>query len=218
MKNKIQVIQKWVAPLTNVKPFKNGAVELVKEKSKKGYLHGGSYGVEFTEIKSNYEENILMIDSEAWMSDGPHNFLTIQNDVDFMRSGTVCLGGLGLGLHLICLQKRPDITEIVVIENRYDVIASIAPIIPTDDRIKIIHEDFYDYCDRYCMRFDNYHWDCFKGGSDYVNTVFPAVGTLTWLKEKYKSDCNLIFHGAPSMNVLQEVAESIKLKIKNETL
>ena len=65
----------------------------------------------------------------------------------FVRAATgrVLVNGLGLGMVLTALLKKPDVASITVIENSPDVIALVAPTFASDPRVTIIHADALEW-------------------------------------------------------------------------
>lgn len=201
---KVLTLKRWDAPLQDVVAFKHGSVELKKEMREAMWIHGGDYEHNVTNIQTAHEENSLWINGACWMSDSPHNALTVEADMKMLKAGSVVLGGLGMGIHLRYLLLCKDVDDIICVECRMDVIEAIEPTLPKDDRVDILCNDFFRFCEDSKMQYDNYYWDCFAGSSSY-DIAIDAWIKLTEMKVKYKSNCNLIFHGAPSLNVLTNV-------------
>jgi len=65
---------------------------------------------------------------------------------DFVEraEGRVLINGLGLGMVLTAVLKKPDVTFVRVIEKNADVIALVAPSFH-DPRLEIIHADALEY-------------------------------------------------------------------------
>lgn len=199
--SEVFTISRWKSPVRDLPAFEEAGVKLSIEPTDAGWIYGGPYGFKYTQIKAKYEERVLSIDGAVWMSDSPHNALTVKDDMDMCKAGSVVLGGLGMGIHLRYLLQRKDITEILVIENDARVMAKMAEFVPKDARVKFILDDFYRFAEQSEMKYDNYYWDCFVGGSGYGLAVEAAL-YLSTMRLFFIRDCNLIFHGAPSLNVI----------------
>lgn len=55
--------------------------------------------------------------------------------------GSVLINGLGLGMALTAILKKPDVTDVTVIEKDADVIALVGPSFTGDERVTIIQAD-----------------------------------------------------------------------------
>lgn len=199
-----RIIETWYAPLKNVAAFNIDGVRLTKVKHKGGGgIHGGGYEDSATLINKAWEENILYIDGAVWMSDAPHNSLTINEDVAMIRGESVLLGGLGLGLHIRELIRAGYSGRVVVAERDLRVVDAIMPTIENLWMLdlEIHYMDFWELCRMRRMQFDCIHWDCYPGGAEYRVAV-KAMLRLKEMKYEYESDCSIILHGAPSLNIL----------------
>lgn len=92
---------------------------------------------------------------KTWMVDSPLEWFGMQEYADRVRSGTVLVGGLGLGLVVHHLVKRMDLDEIVVVEINKDVIDLVEPYLPVDHRMLILNEDLYTWLHEPHDRFFN---------------------------------------------------------------
>ena len=78
---------------------------------------------------------------------------------DFSRfvhraKGSVLVNGLGLGVLLKALLNKPEVTNVTVIEKSEDVIKLVAPTYLSDQRVKIINADAFEYVPPKNQRFD----------------------------------------------------------------
>ncbi len=195
----------WSNPLGNVKPAVHGSARLTVRSHRAGLYRGGWYGVMYSDIREKWTEVSLDLkEGRRWvtyMSDAPVNTMTIQQDVRMFKSGSVLLGGLGLGLHLRYLASRSNISRIVVAELNSDVVELVRPTLPEDPRVQIVVGDFFKVAEESKMEFDNLHWDCFPGGSEFYEVVPPALFRLSKLRERFSSSCRIVFHGAPGCQI-----------------
>lgn len=200
---KLRKIEKWIAPLHDVAAFSADGVELKKERMETGYYHGGGYGYYAYEVLGRWQQNVLLIDGAVWMSDAPHDAITIGQDMELVEGESVLLGGLGFGLHLRELIRVAYSGKVVVVERDKRIIDAILPTIEDLNKLDFtcVHDDFWKHCVDSEMNYACIHWDCFAGCSEY-NIAVDAAEKLMFLKMLYGSDAHLIFHGAPSLNIV----------------
>ena len=93
--------------------------------------------------------------------------LTTMTNLKFINEahGHVLLNGLGLGITVFGLLKKPDVESITVVEYCQDVIDIIKPYI-TDTRVKIIHDDAWTF--KPTMIYD-FVWHDIVSGVEDVN-------------------------------------------------
>lgn len=97
----------------------------------RGYVPPGSY------TKLCHEHRGIV------MSDTPDERLD-HLDVVMRAKGHVLINGLGLGMVLNAILKRPDVTEVTVVEIDPDVVALVSPAY-SDARVHIITANAFDY-------------------------------------------------------------------------
>ncbi len=68
--------------------------------------------------------------------------------------GRVLINGLGLGMILHAVLKKPEVTEVWVVEKHAEVIALVGPAFMADPRVKIIYADALTYTPPKGVRFD----------------------------------------------------------------
>lgn len=142
-------IDSWETPATKYPIFsKVGSAKITRKNQRPGiYLMEGVRGSDYYSNTIPILITSLQIGREVVMVDDPLNWYGMQ-DLAKNCKGKVLIAGLGLGLILHALQSNNEVTEIYVIESNKDVIDLMKNNIPTDSRIKIIHEDFWDYIDK----------------------------------------------------------------------
>lgn len=60
-------------------------------------------------------------------------------------TGDVLIGGFGLGMVVLAMQDKPDVYSITVIENNKEIIDNIAAVLPLNEKVKVIHDDVYEW-------------------------------------------------------------------------
>jgi len=80
--------------------------------------------------------------------------LEVRTHADFVQraTGKVLINGLGLGMALTEILKKPDVESVRVIELAREVIELVGPSF-TDSRVSIIHASAFDYQPEKGMRF-----------------------------------------------------------------
>ena len=66
---------------------------------------------------------------------------------DFIENahGRVLIGGLGIGLTLLPIMEKEDVSEITVVEYNKDVIDLIKPQLQLNSKVKIVQGDVFNY-------------------------------------------------------------------------
>lgn len=95
----------------------------------------------------------LTVNGSVMMSNTPMERLT---NAWIIRhaTGRVLINGLGLGCVLTAILKKPDVTEVWVVEKYQEVIDLVWPTFAADPRCKLIHADALEYCPPKGVRFD----------------------------------------------------------------
>lgn len=119
---------------------------------------------------------VVMSDTQAEMSD--HSYAVL------MAKGECLINGLGLGMVLGAILKKPEVTRVTVIESERDVIALVAPTYTKDERVSIVHADAYGWKPPRGVRYD-WVWH------DVWDTVCADnLPEMTKLKRKYARRTN----------------------------
>lgn len=86
---------------------------------------------------------LLYVDDVLMMSDTSMEYRT---NLDVVRKarGSVLIAGLGLGMILVPILKKPEVTEVTVLEQCQDVIDLVSPHFQ-DPRLKVICVDVFTY-------------------------------------------------------------------------
>lgn len=74
-------------------------------------------------------------------------------------NGHVLIGGLGLGMILLAIQNKPEVTKITVIEKYQEVIDLVATQLPLNEKVQIIHCDVFDFKPQKGEIFDTIYMD-----------------------------------------------------------
>jgi len=99
---------------------------------------------------------------ETIMSDTP---MEIRTNVDIIRkaNGKVLIGGLGLGLILLELQKNPEIESVLIIEKNQEIIDMVLPHLKLDNRFKVVQGDIFTFELSKEQKFDTIYFDIWNG-------------------------------------------------------
>lgn len=122
-----------------------GHAKIVNGKYKKGlYYMEGVEGYDFFKVVKPIPCTTLEIDGKQVMVDDPLHWYGMRALAEACK-GRVLVGGLGLGLIVHHLVKNKKVKEIIVVEYFEDVIKLIKPLLPKDKRLKILHDDIYNW-------------------------------------------------------------------------
>jgi hypothetical protein len=163
-------ITEYKTPYTDIPETEGKVVRLKKTKYTRGlYRMEGVKGYEFFYITKPIKVTELQVKDSKWrtlMVDDPLHWFGMEELAQLCKSGTVLVGGLGLGLILHHLVKRKDITYIKVIEIDPEIVSFIKPYIPKDPRITIEIDNYFHYIVRMDENFDNAVIDLWTIGED----------------------------------------------------
>lgn len=114
------------------------------EDEKRERLRAAMQGLRPHEIVKEGSYKRLMCRNDVVMSNTP---MEIYTNLPFMNQakGDVLINGLGLGMVLGAILKKPEVTSVTVIEKSPDVIALVAPSFEDDPRVSIIEGDALTY-------------------------------------------------------------------------
>lgn len=144
------VIDHHITPYTDVPDITRGQVRLHKTRYPRGfYAMENVKGYEFFRLRhALLVTNLQFKFGRRWqtlMVDDPMHWLGMEELATLAKPGEILVVGLGPGLILHHLVKRPDITGIKVIEVDPEVVELVRPYIPPDERIEIVIGDFFPY-------------------------------------------------------------------------
>jgi hypothetical protein len=157
---------------------KHGFAEIVHTKYDSGcYVMEGVDGFAFYELDSPIILNNLKINGETAMIDDPLHWIGMQRLAEHCK-GRVIIAGLGLGLILHHLVKNKDVDEILVVEVNQFVIDLIEPLLPNDDRVRIVCEDIRAFELSELAQYDTIVFDVWVKGEKGMRIDFPSTGEI----------------------------------------
>jgi hypothetical protein len=78
------------------------------------------------------------------MSDTPYE-MRDHREAALRAHGSCLINGLGLGMILAAVLRKPDVTDVTVVEAEADVIALVGPTYDSDPRLTMVHADAFAY-------------------------------------------------------------------------
>ena len=110
--------------------------------------------------------------------------------MEFYRAATgrVMIGGLGIGMILEAVLKKPEVTSITVIEKEQEIIDLVSPFYANEEKVKIICGDVFNPKDYLIpgTKFDRLYFDIW----DTINADnYPEMKDLNVKWRKYKAPC-----------------------------
>lgn len=114
------------------------------EHAKMMAMFGGYYGDVYSLKPGEYIKLIDADRDEIVMSDTP---MEVETNSSFVENahGRVLVGGLGLGIILLEIQDKKEVSEIVVVEKYQEIIDLVAKNLPLNDKVKIVQSDIFDF-------------------------------------------------------------------------
>jgi len=112
-----------------------------REFSELGKLQNPEYAGQLDQnvcvLKDTELQEIVM--SDSWMEQA--------TNIEFVRKakGDVLIAGFGLGMVVLAIQNKPEVTSITVVEINQELVDFIKPNLPLNDKVKIIVSDIHDY-------------------------------------------------------------------------
>lgn len=84
-----------------------------------------------------------------------------ETNLDLYRNanGHVLIGGLGIGMILLAVQDKPEVTKITVVEKYEEVIELVGKQLPLNEKVEIVHSDVFDYKPKRGEIFDTVYMD-----------------------------------------------------------
>ncbi|MBO6293441.1 MAG: hypothetical protein J6N51_14475 [Selenomonas sp.] len=86
----------------------------------------------------------LMVDNEIMMSDAPMEQISNEWVVENAH-GDMLIAGLGIGLILLPIMEKVDVTSVIVVETNQNIIDIVAPQLQFNKKVKIIHGNIFEY-------------------------------------------------------------------------
>lgn len=94
--------------------------------------------------------------------------------------GNVFIAGLGIGLIVLAIQDKEEVTSITILEKFPEVIELVGKQLPLNEKVKIIQGDVFDYEFTKGTKFDCLYFDIWN----YVNS--DVYKEMQLLKKKYR--------------------------------
>lgn len=123
----------------------------------------------------------LIYGHEVVMSDTP---MEVRTNEEFIirATGSVLIGGLGLGIILLAIQDKVGITKITVVEKSPIVIKHILPKLPLGNRVNVVNADIFRYEPE--EKFDTVYIDIWN------HISYDNCSEMKELKAKYRKHLN----------------------------
>lgn len=88
-------------------------------------------------LRDKVKDEIIM--SDTWME--------WKTNFDFLNQarGDVLVAGLGIGMVLLSIQDKTNVTSVTVVEKSKDIIDMVASQLPLNSKVKIVHSDIFDF-------------------------------------------------------------------------
>ena len=102
----------------------------------------------------------------------------------YKAKGSVLMNGLGLGVALSAILEKPEVEEVIIIEQSEDVIKLVAPSFQNDSRVTIVHADAFEWKPPKGKRYDVVWHDIWN---NICTDNLPEMHTL---HRKYGKRCN----------------------------
>jgi len=82
-----------------------------------------------------------------------------ETNLDFYEEahGDVLIAGLGIGMVLLAVQNKSNVTSVTVVEKEQEIIDLVKPQLPLNKKVTIVHGDIFDYIPT--QKFDTIYFD-----------------------------------------------------------
>lgn len=116
-------------------------------------------------------------------------------------NGHVLIGGLGIGMILMAIQNKPEVTRITVIEKYQEVIDLVASQLPLNEKVEIVCADIFEWKPIKSVRFDTIYmdiWNVIRGElweehkkltrkfNRFLNRENPKAWANSWRRMEYQ--------------------------------
>ena len=111
----------------------------------------------------------LAIGGTVMMSETP---LEKKTNEDFVNNafGDILIGGLGIGMIVLAIQDSHLVKSITVVEKNEHVIRCVAPQLPFNRKVTIVHDDIFTYKPPGWTRYDCIYFDIWPYYDKEINT------------------------------------------------
>lgn len=120
----------------------------------------------------------LMERGEVVMSDTPMEKRTNKKFIRYAH-GDVFIAGLGIGLVVLPIQEKEDVTSITILEKNPEIIEMVGEQLPLNDKVTIIQGDVFEHSFPKSTKFNCLYFDIWN----YVN--YDVYQEMKKLKRKY---------------------------------
>ena len=100
-----------------------------------------------------------------------------RTNMDFVLNahGKVLIGGLGIGLILLAIQDKPEITHITVVEKHMEVIELIKEQLLLNEKVEVVCADVFDY--KPLFKYNTIYMDIWSNINSeiYENEMKPLI-------------------------------------------
>ena len=109
--------------------------------------------------------------------------MEIDTNIDFINraEGSVLINGLGLGMVLKEILRKPEVTSIIIVEQSQDVANLVWPTYSSDPRLKLVIGSAFDYEPEAGARF-NYVWH-----DIWSDICSENLKEMDFLRDKYRA-------------------------------
>ncbi|MBA7677044.1 Polyamine aminopropyltransferase [subsurface metagenome] len=149
-------IRDWITSASRIPQQSTGDFRIIKRavKAQTAWPMFKTLGYDYCIFMDNAALTLLQEKNgdewNDWMVDSPYEWYAMGEYAMRTRPANVLVGGLGLGLVLHHLTLRKDVEKVTVIELNKDVIKMVSPYVPNDNRIEIVHGDFFKAVPQLC--------------------------------------------------------------------
>lgn len=130
--------------------------EVDKARLMAAFRGGSAYAEVYTLKPGKYAKLVDKKFHEIVMSDTP---MELETNAEFISAarGSVMIGGLGLGLVLLAIQKKPEVTRILVVEKEQELIERISRQLPLNSKVEVVQGDILSFETK--EKFDTLYFD-----------------------------------------------------------
>jgi spermidine synthase len=127
----------------------------------------------------------LYVNGQLMMSD-THMERNTNYEVIRNAKGDVLIAGLGIGLIILPIARKPEVASVTVIEKHADVIRAVQPPLlevlgPDASKLKVIHADIFEWKPEKGTRFDTAYFDI------WADICTDNLEQIARLHQRYKA-------------------------------
>lgn len=188
----------------HIKPFDAGQFKVVSfelsekevEEAKMRAIFSRSSGEVSSLVAGRYMKLVDTKRQQIVMSDTP---MELETNAEFVENakGSVFVGGLGLGIVLMAIQKKPEVTRILVVEREQELVDRIVSMLPLDSKVEVVQGDIFTY--ETTERFNTQYFDIWNTicgdnweemktlNARYRKNRHPKAWVRSWRQEDCRS-------------------------------